>query len=149
MEIKDKLIETIEHSKKDVENGSFVFPELLVESDKGEKDMLVLGFLEEMSKRGMQLFFVGKKYRSENPGVRIKSVTLTSTVKARDRRKNETYEALMVAQKDVETGKSFYAMQKFVREGREKNKIKFVGEIDYSEEIQTGMIDAFIDGFND
>lgn len=152
----DKLAEEhlkmqIEQTKKSIENGSFIFPELIVEDNKGEKDMLVLGFLEPMNKRGLQMFSIGKKYRSESPDTKIRSLTYTSTVKAIVRVKNETFEALMIVQKDVEkTGKAYSAMQKFERiKMRNSDKIKFVGEIDFSEDVQANMLDAFLDGFRE
>lgn len=139
--------ELMEFNKQSVEKGISIFPELLVENDKGEKDMLVLGFLEEMNKRGIQMFAIGKKYRSENPGMRIKSVVLTSTVKATDIRKKDIYKALMVVQKNIEIGNTSMVMQKF-HMNKKDNKIEWIGEIDFSEDIQANIIDKFLEGFN-
>lgn len=138
------IAKLMESNKKEIESGQGKFPEILIENEDSTADTIVLGFLAPREERGNQLYNIGADYRKSNPDINIKNIILNSSAKAHDRRVKETYQVLIIVQKEIKSGKTIVATQKFLHRD---SKIEFINGIEFDEDIETGILDAFLKGF--
>lgn len=140
-----ELIELLKLAKEEISQSKMFFPELHVETEKGNTIICMALDVGKIDKIKM-MRILGKGFRKENKGKEIKSLTLVSSAKAVDSITGEEKKVVIAIRLQVETGKLISALQKYKYEN---NDVKWIGEVEINDEdVDANILYVFMQGYD-